>query len=140
MYKRPKTEIAEYFHSHQWSVEEISQYMELSTDQVVDLLVRKGIRAKKKGTHKYPKTRKLTIRKNTFKAYLLERYPLKRIKEVWEQHGMYKGAKILNTNPGILYYLATLKKWVKPLPPHLLKAYKNGNWNRFKTCIKPELS
>ncbi len=82
----------------------------------------------KKRKHKYPKTRKKGINKNSQKYKLLEKYPLKDIQQTWVEHGMYKAGKILECNPWIVYHLARDHKWQRELPGFLVKAYNNGDW------------
>jgi len=51
------------------------------------------------------------------------------IKQKWVDHGMYEGARILgNSNPFVLFHLAKEMKWIRQIPPHLLKAVKRGYW------------
>ena len=83
----------------------------------------------------YPKTRK--IRTDTEVFELLSRYSLEDVRRAHYKHGIYKAAEELSANPRVIRYLAEKHGWKRPLPPHLLKAYKLGRWNNFKTNYKP---
>ena len=63
------------------------------------------------------------------KKDLLERFDLIEIQKTWVKFGMYEGARILgNANPFVLYHLAKEMKWIRQIPPHLLKAVHRGCW------------
>ena len=79
--------------------------------------------------HNYPKHRKPNIKPNSQKRLLMANYPLEHIEQTWIEHGMYKGAELLNnSNPFVLYHLARECKWRRPLPAHLVKALNDGCW------------
>jgi len=86
----------------------------------------------------YPKTRK--ARTDTEVYELLTRHPLEEIRQTHFEHGVNKAAEILSANPRVVRYLAEKHGWKRPLPPHLLKAYRRGRWNNFKTNFKPDSS
>ena len=88
--------------------------------------------------HNYPKNRKLPD--NTLKADLLKRHDLDEIQKVWYDQGMYKTADLLDTSPSIIHYLAVLNSWKRPLPVHLVKAYRDKTWTNLKTNFIPENS
>ncbi len=47
----------------------------------------------------------------------------------WIEHGMFEGARILgNSNPFVLFHLSKEMQWKRPIPQHLLKAVRSGNW------------
>ena len=81
--------------------------------------------------HNYPKNRKCPD--NTLKAELLKRREINEIFRIWYMSGMYKAAEILETSPMVIHYLAIKNSWVRPLPPHLLKAYNQGTWTNLRT-------
>ena len=81
--------------------------------------------------HNYPKNRRLC--QDTMTAELLRTVPLDEIFRIWFEHGLYKSAKTLNTSPGVLHYICKRNNWKRPLPPHLIKAYNDGNWKNLKT-------
>ena len=84
----------------------------------------------------YPKIRK--IRTDTEVYELLTRHSLEKIMQAFIKHGRNKAAEKLYANPRVIRYLAEKHGWKRPLPAHLLKAYKLGKWNNFKTNIKPD--
>lgn len=85
--------------------------------------------------HNYPKKRK--VRTDTQVYDLLSRHPIERIKQHHFDHGIYKAAEKLIANPEIIRYLALRNGWKRPLPSHLLKAYRAGKWRNLKTNLKP---
>ena len=91
----------------------------------------------KKGHHNYPKNRK--IRTDTVKAELLSRHNLSEIYQTWYDNGLYKSADLLETLPSTIYYLARKNGWTRPLPQHLLKAHKGGNWANMRTNFLPQI-
>ena len=86
--------------------------------------------------HNYPKKRK--IRTDTQVYELLSRHSLEKIKQAHFELGIYKSAEKLIANPAVIRYLAVRNGWKRPLPPHLLKAYKAGKWRNLKTNLKPK--
>ena len=79
--------------------------------------------------HNYPKQRKSAIKTTSQKRMLMAKYSLEYIQDIWIEHGMYKGAELLNdANPFVLFHLAREYKWKRPIPEHLYKAYLNGDW------------
>ncbi len=83
----------------------------------------------------YPKNRRLP--ENTLKADLLKRYSLDEIYSIWYHHGMYKGSLKINVSPHVLYYIAKINLWKRPLPKHLQIAMSRGNWTNLITNFKP---
>ena len=79
----------------------------------------------------------MTQRRNTQTAELLDRFPLNEIFAIWFRHGLYKASEILDCNTSVLHYVVRLHNWKRPLPPHLVKAYKKGRWNSLKTNYYP---
>ena len=89
--------------------------------------------------HKYPKNRKKAIKRNSQKHRLLAKYPIEFIERRWIENGMYEGARILgNSNPFVLYHLAKEMKWIRQIPPHLLKAVKNNYWEISQSHYIPQ--
>ncbi len=77
----------------------------------------------------YPKNRRKGIKKNSQKHRLLAKYPIEFIEKRWIENGMFKGAQMLvNSNPFVLFHLAKEMQWKRPIPKHLLKAVRSGNW------------
>jgi hypothetical protein len=77
------------------------------------------------------------IRTHTKTWDLLKRHTLEEVRQVHWKFGIYESAKKLDCDPSIVRYLALREGWKRPLPPHLLKAYREGRWNSFKTNYKP---
>lgn len=82
-----------------------------------------------KRTHKYPKTRKARDTSYSQSYKLIDRFGLDHIKEVWTEHGMYRGSYILGTSPYVLRYIAQKNKWKRPATaaPAILEGVKRGN-------------
>ena len=74
---------------------------------------------------------------NTETYDLLSRHTIEEVRKAHYEHGMYKAAEILDTSFSIIRYLALKHGWKRPLPPHLMKAYKLGRWNNMKTNFIP---
>jgi len=70
---------------------------------------------------------------DTETARLTRRLPLEEIRRVWVELGMYKAGEKFQVSPHVLHYLALKHGWKRPLPEHLEKAYKAGNWSNLKT-------
>ncbi len=85
---------------------------------------------------KYPKNRK--IRTDTLVYDLLSRHSLEEIKDTWIKFGMYRAGQELQICGYVVRYLALKNNWLRPLPEHLIKAYKNGNWKNLTTNYIPE--
>ena len=89
--------------------------------------------------YNYPKNRKKAIKKNSQKHQLLAKFPLEYIEKRWIEYGMYEGARILgNSNPFVLYHLAKEMKWIRQIPPHLLKALHRGCWEKSNSHYIPK--
>ncbi len=84
----------------------------------------------------YPKTRK--TRTDTEVYELQSRHSLEKIKQAHFGHGINKAAEKPIANPRVIRYMALKHGWKRPLPPHLLKAYKAGRWENLKTNFKPD--
>jgi len=69
---------------------------------------------------------------------LLTRHSLEEVRKSHYKYGIYKAARILETNPAIIRYLALKNSWQRPLPSHLIKAHKLGRWNNMKTNFIPD--
>ena len=88
--------------------------------------------------HNYPKNRK--VPENTAKADLLRRHGLDEIFKIWFAMGIYKSSEVLDASPNVIHYIAIRNKWKRPLPEHLVKAFREGNWNIMKTNYIPNNS
>ena len=77
------------------------------------------------------------IRTHTKTWELLQRHTLEEVQRSHYQHGIYKAAKILETEPSIIRYLALREQWKRPLPSHLHAAYLEGRWTSLKTNFAP---
>lgn len=84
---------------------------------------------KTKRKHDYPKTRKPRDTGYAESTKLANKHGLARIRQLWEQRGPTKAAKILNTRPTIIRFLAQKWGWVRAADycPNILKAVMRGN-------------
>jgi len=77
-------------------------------------------------------------RTHTKTAELLSRHTLEEVRQAHFDLGIYKAAKLLNTDPSIVRYLALREKWLRPLPGHLHGPYLQGKWASLKTNFVPD--
>ena len=73
------------------------------------------------------------VRTHTKTWDLLQRYNLEEVRQVHYEHGIYKAATLLETDPSIIRYLALREGWLRPLPRHLIVPYREGRWTSLKT-------
>ena len=78
------------------------------------------------------------VRTHTKTWDLLQRHTLEEVQKAHYDLGIYKAAKLLGTEGSIIRYLALRENWKRPLPPHLIKAHREGRWNNMKTNFVPE--
>ena len=77
---------------------------------------------------KYPKNRKKRLLTNTMTYKLEYIHDLNEVIEYFIQHGQYKTAERYRISPFIVRYVILKHGIKRPLPSHLLKAYKEKNW------------
>ena len=76
----------------------------------------------------YPKNRKKRLLTNTMTYKLEHIHDLKEVIEYFIQHGQYKTANQYRISPFIIRYVMLKHSIKRPLPLHLLQAYKEKNW------------
>ena len=91
----------------------------------------------------YPKNRKNRLLTNTMTYKLEYEHDLNKVIEYFIQHGQYKTAERFMVSPFIVRYVILKHRVKRPLPLHLLKAYKEKNWppkgREMRTNYVPEV-
>ena len=76
----------------------------------------------------YPKSRKKRILTNCMTYKLQNNFDWDEVVEYYIQFGSNKTGIKYKISSYVVRYVMELNKIKRPLPPHLLKAYRNGNW------------
>ena len=77
---------------------------------------------------KYPKNRQSRLLTNTMTYKLEYMNELGKVTDYFIKHGQYKTAVKFCVSAFIVRYLMIKHGVKRPLPPHLLKAFKNNHW------------
>lgn len=77
-------------------------------------------------------------RSHTKTAEVLAKHSLEEVRKAHFEYGIYKAAKLLETDPSIVRYLALREGWKRPLPNHLHAPYFRGEWTNLKTNYVPD--
>ena len=76
----------------------------------------------------YPKNRQSRLLTNTMTFKLEYIHDLSEVTDYFIKHGQYKTAVKYRVSPFIVRYVMMKHGTTRPLPSHLLRAHRNGNW------------
>lgn len=76
----------------------------------------------------YPKTRKKRILTNCMTYKLQNNFDWEEVVAYYVKFGRNKTGIKYSISPYAVSYVMRSNKIKRPLPPHLLKAYRQGNW------------
>ena len=79
-------------------------------------------------THNYPETRKPRDTSYSEKYRITKKHGLNHIQEVWEEKGMYRASKVLETSPYVIRDIAQSENWQRDArkAPIILAGVKAG--------------